>query len=192
MSFQKPVANPARKAIPRAVVSVVFGLITLVFNRSDWICIKRLLLLAPPSTFKLENFIPASFSISIIISLVLRAIDSRAALAIWPFSVPLVIPKIVPWAYGSQYGAASPDRAGTNVIPPLSFTVFARFSTSGASLIIPSLSLNHWIRAPATKTLPSRAYVTSPFIRQAIVESILLFDLTNVFPVFIMQKQPVP
>ena len=60
------------------------------------------------------------------------------------------------------------------------------------SEIISSLSLSHWTRAPATKTLPSRAYVIFPFILHPIVLSILFFDLTTLSPVFIIQKHPVP
>ena len=49
---QKPLASPAKKAAPNAVVSVVLGRITFTPSKLDCICIKRLLLLAPPSTFK--------------------------------------------------------------------------------------------------------------------------------------------
>ena len=48
--FQKPTANPARYAAPNAVVSVIIGLITFVPVISAWNCIKKLFLLAPPST----------------------------------------------------------------------------------------------------------------------------------------------
>ena len=49
---QNSVDRPEKNAAPRAVVSVIFGLITFVFSKSAYICISKLFLLAPPSTFR--------------------------------------------------------------------------------------------------------------------------------------------
>ena len=62
----------------------------------------RLLREAPPSTFSSESFTPASFSIAPTMSIVWKAMPSRAARAMWAAVVPRVMPQMVPWAYWSQ------------------------------------------------------------------------------------------
>ena len=56
----------------------------------------------------------------------------------------------------------------------------------------PSPSRNHWIAAPAMNTLPSRAYVVRPPIRQAIVVTSPRDDATGASPVLSSMKHPVP
>ena len=84
------------------MVSVVSGRTTSTSNKLDWICINKLFVLPPPSTFSDLKFVLASFCIAVIISFVRIAIASRVALAICPFWVPLVIPVRVPVACGFQ------------------------------------------------------------------------------------------
>ena len=67
-----------------------------------------------------------------------------------------VRPATTPRASERQYGAKSPENAGTKYTPPLSSTDFARSSTSGAALISLRLSRSHWIRAPVMAIEPSR------------------------------------
>ena len=53
-------------------------------------------------------------------------------------------------------------------------------------------SRSHWITAPPTNTLPSSAYVVSPPMRQAMVETRPVLLVTGSSPVFMSRKQPVP
>ena len=86
-----------------------------------------------------------------------NAIDSSAARARCARVVPRVNPRQMPRASGLQYGAPSPAKAGTSVVPPASGTERAIVSLSSALSRIPSPSRSHWIAAPPMKTLPSSA-----------------------------------
>ena len=92
---------------------------------SDWNCIKKLLLLAPPSTLRSFSLRPESSCIAFNTSLTWYAIDSSVALTRWALLAPRVRPIIAPLAYISQYGAPSPANAGTTYTPLVSFTLFA-------------------------------------------------------------------
>jgi len=68
----------------------------------------------------------------------------------------------------------------------------AHSSDSAAVLITCSSSRNHCIAAPATNTLPSRAYCTLSLSLAAIVVNKPWLDWIASSPVFISRKQPVP
>jgi hypothetical protein len=72
-------------------------------------------------------------------SRVWNAVASRTARAMCPRSTKRVSPTSAPRASGRQYGANSPENAGTKYAPPLSSTVRASASTSAASEIRPRL-----------------------------------------------------
>jgi len=57
-SFQTPVARPARKAAPSAVVSTMRGRSTGTSSRSAWNCMSRSFCDAPPSTLKTGMGLP--------------------------------------------------------------------------------------------------------------------------------------
>ena len=59
--------------------------------------------------------------------------------------------------------------------------------------MMPRPSRSHCTTAPATKTLPSRAYCigSSPSFHATVVRR-LFFDVTASVPVFISMKAPVP
>src|SRR3954452_10751078 len=67
----------------------------------------------------------------------------------WPLFAKRVRPTITPRASSRQYGAKSPENAGTKTTPPESSTDRASCSTSGASSMRPRLSRSHWTSAPA-------------------------------------------
>ena len=68
---------------------------------------------------------------------------------------------MTPRASDCQYGANRPENAGTKYTPPLSSTVCASSSTSGAALIIPRLSRSHCTSAPVIAIEPSRQYTAA-------------------------------
>ena len=53
-------------------------------------------------------------------------------------------------------------------------------------------SRSHWTAAPATNTLPSKAYCVSSWVLAAMVVNSPCPDFTAWLPVFISRKQPVP
>ena len=65
-------------------------------------------------------------------------------------------------------------------------------SLSAARASTPRPSRSHWIAAPATNTLPSRAYVVRPPIRHAIVVRSPRDEATGALPVLSSRKHPVP
>ena len=69
--------------------------------------------------------------------------DSSVALMKCSFLQPLVIPTIVPLAYGSQYGAPIPVNAGTTYTPDVSMTLSAYSSDWADDLSIRISSLSH-------------------------------------------------
>ena len=64
---------------------------------------------------------------------------------------------MAPRASGRQYGANRPENAGTKYTPPLSSTVVASASTSGAEVMMPSWSRSHCTSEPVTAIEPSSA-----------------------------------
>ena len=82
-------------------------------------------------------------------------------------------------------------KAGTTTTPPLSGTVAASTSISGAEEMIPSSSRSHWMVLPALNTLPSRE-VVFPSTCQATEVSNPAWERTGFSPTFIRVKQPVP
>ena len=96
-----------------AVVSTHFGLWTGAFMMSDWNCMRKLFLQAPPSTFKEVRWMSESFSMALRTSFVWNARDSSVALMMWYLFTPRVRPVMTPLAKGSQYGAPRPVNAGT-------------------------------------------------------------------------------
>ena len=67
-------------------------------------------------------------------------------------------PTIAPRASERQYGANSPEKAGTKYTPPLSDTWPAKPSISDAPEMMPSWSRNHCTAEPVTAIEPSSAY----------------------------------
>ena len=106
--------------------------------------------------------------------------------------LPRVRPTIAPRAYISQRGAPRPVNADTRYTPPLSGTLSARMSHSCAVPIRPSSSRSHWIELPALNTLPSSAYVVLPLTDHATLVTRPLTLRTDLLPVFMSVKQPVP
>ena len=109
--------------------------------------------------------------------------DSRVARTIWLRLEPRERPKIAPRAYGSQYGAPKPVKAGTTYTPLLSGTFCAKYSESWLSCTILSSSRNHWIEAPAINTEPSSAYSGSPLALQAMVVNRPFLEVMALSPV---------
>ena len=66
------------------------------------------------------------------------------------------------------------------------------YSESSAWSSILKLSLKKLMQEPASKIEPSRAYLTSPFMDQAIVDTSPFCDLMSWSPVFMSMKAPVP
>src|ERR1700737_509029 len=112
-SRHTPPAIPARPAAPSAVVSIMSGRSTEIPSMSDWNCNNQLLADAPPSTRRDSKLTLPRLAITVSISAVPYAIASSAARATCALPDPLVRPKIVPRAFGSQLGAPSPTNAGT-------------------------------------------------------------------------------
>ena len=69
-------------------------------------------------------------------------------------------PTMAPRASDRQYGANSPENAGTKYTPPLSSTWRASDSLSDAPEMMPSWSRSHCTADPVTATEPSSAYTT--------------------------------
>ena len=82
LSSQNPVARPAKNPAPVAVVSIFTGLFTGIRKISDWNCIKKLLLVKPPSTFRVLKLIFVLLLIESMTALVEKATDSNPALII--------------------------------------------------------------------------------------------------------------
>ena len=91
-------------------------------------------------------------------SRVWNAVASSAARAMCPLLTYRVRPTSAPRASDRQYGANRPENAGTKYAPPLSSTVLASSSISGADEMIPRLSRSHWTSEPVTAIEPSSAY----------------------------------
>jgi hypothetical protein len=104
-----------------------------------------------------------------------------------------VRPTSAPRASDRQYGANRPENAGTKYAPPLSSTLDARYSMSGASANMPRLSRSHCTREPVTAIEPSSAYTCglSPILYATVV-SRPFFDGTGSVPVLSSMKLPVP
>ena len=104
------------------------------------------------------------------------------------------MPQMSPRASGFQYGAPSPVNAGTMYTPPVLGTPRARNSVSSAVRTRCISSRSHWMRAPATNTLPSSAYCTCGASGgvAAMVVTRLFCDTGACSPVFMSRKQPVP
>ena len=111
----------------------------------------------PPSTFSSVRSTPESAFTASSTSRVWNAVASSAARAMWPLLTYRVRPTSAPRASGRQYGANRPENAGTKYAPPLSSTVLASSSTSGALEMMPRLSRSHWTSEPVTAIEPSSA-----------------------------------
>ena len=112
---------------------------------------------APPSTRSSPNGVPDALVMASTTSRVWNAIDSTTARARWARPAPRVRPRMVPRAYGSQYGAPRPVKAGTMTTPAVSSTDSASGPICAASSMIPSPSRSHCTAAPVTKIAPSSA-----------------------------------
>ena len=66
-------------------------------------------------------------------------------------------PTIAPRASERQYGANSPENAGTKYTPPLSSTWRASASLCAAPLMMPNWSRSHCTAEPVTAIEPSSA-----------------------------------
>ena len=157
MLCQKPQLSPASAAAPKAVVSTISGLSTGMRSRSACICSSTSDTLAPPSARSSAMSQPASCRMASIRSVTCAAMQDSTARAMCARPVPRVMPRIAPRAYMSQQGAPSPVKAGTTTTPPLSGTVAASASISGAEEMMPSSSRSHWMVLPPLNTLPSSA-----------------------------------
>ena len=109
----------------------------------------------PPSTLRDVSATPESAFIASTTSFVCQAVASRTARAMWPLFTYRVSPAITPRASLRQYGAKSPENAGTKYTPPLSSTVLARSSTPSEDEISPMLSRSHCTNAPVIAIEPS-------------------------------------
>ena len=87
----------------------------------------------PPSTLSSVRSTPESAFIASSTSRVWNAVASRTARAMWPLLTYRVRPTSAPRASERQYGANRPENAGTKYAPPLSSTVLASSSISGAA-----------------------------------------------------------
>jgi hypothetical protein len=175
---------------------MTFGRTTGIPRRSAWNCISRLFTQAPPSTRSSATGAPPAATASRLIACnsaaLWNAMLSRAARAMWATVLPRVSPTIAPRASAFQYGAPSPVKAGTNITPPLSGTVSARFCTSALPLMAFSPSRSHCTTAPPMKTLPSSANSGVSVGCAALVVMSPLVEVWNRSPVCISMKQPVP
>src|SRR5579875_3564748 len=97
---------------------------------SAWNCMSSSFTTMPPSTFSEVSSTPESAFMASTTSLDCHAVASSTARAMWPALTYLVRPAITPRASLRQYGANSPEKAGTKYTPPLSSTVLASVSTS--------------------------------------------------------------
>ena len=156
LEFHVPIFNPAIKATPRAVVSVVLATLIVLSKISAWNCIRKEFFVCPPSTligrFEFELVMDAWRT-----SLIWKAVDSNAALIKWYLVVVLLIPVIIPSAFVFQWGEPNPLNAGTKYNPPLSFVSSEIKFVSETSLINLIPSLIHCIADPVEKTEPSDA-----------------------------------
>ena len=115
----------------------------------------------PPSTFSAVSSTPESAFIASTTSRVWYAVASSAARARWPRLTKRVSPTIAPRASGRQYGANSPENAGTKYAPPLSSTERASCLDLGRVEISFRLSRSHCTSEPVTAIDPSSAYTGS-------------------------------
>lgn len=126
----------------------------------------RLLAVIPPSTRRVDSAMPESASIASTTSRVCQPVASSTARARCPLVMYDVSPTTIPRASDRQCGANNPENAGTMKQPPLSATVSASVSISGALLISPRLSRNHCTSEPVIAIEPSSAYTgaSSPIL----------------------------
>ena len=149
-------------------------------------------MLAPPSTRSEASERPRSRVMASRRSVFCWAMPMRDARAMWAFVVARVSPVMEPRASGRQWGAPRPVRAGTTMTPASSSTLRASGSIWDDVSMMPRLSLSHWTRAPATKALPSSAYVVSLLIFQAQVDRRPCRECTISCPVLRSKNAPVP
>src|SRR5437773_715276 len=154
--FHTPVASPARKAAPRAVVSCIAATSTGMPATSAWNCIRKPFAVPPPSTRRTSIGWPAA-RIASRRSRVWYAMLSRVARTIWARVVPRSMPIRRPRAYMSQCGAPSPVNAGTRYTLSLPASPAASDSVSAAVAMIPRPSRSHCTAAPVMNALPSSA-----------------------------------
>ena len=140
------------------MVSATIGRITGTPRMSAWNCIRVSLTTMPPSTLSSVRSTPESAFIASSTSRVWKAVASSTARAMWPLLTYRVSPTIAPRASARQYGANRPENAGTKYAPPLSSTVAASVSISGAEPMRPRLSRTHCTSEPVTAIEPSSAY----------------------------------
>mmetsp|Transcript_25962 Transcript_25962/g.42871 ORF Transcript_25962/g.42871 Transcript_25962/m.42871 type:complete len:256 (-) Transcript_25962:213-980(-) len=189
-----PTARPAANAAPIAVVSTSLGLCTGTWIASACICIRSLLTVMPPSTCSADSLTFESASIASRTSRAWNATDSSAARQMCAFVVYKVMPTMHPRASDRQYGANSPEKAGTNVTPSVFETDPASTSISDADPIKPRLSRSHCTARPAIATDPSSAYITGAFgpsLKQTVDKRPCVLGHT-LLPTFMSMKQPVP
>src|SRR5439155_221433 len=89
------------------------GRITGTSRMSAWNCMSSSLTTMPPSTFSALSGTPESAFIASMTSRVWYAVASSTARARWPLLTNRVRPTIAPRASERQYGANSPENAGT-------------------------------------------------------------------------------
>ena len=77
-----PALRPAAYAAPRAVVSIILGLITGIDNMSAWKAMSGAEFVRPPSTLSTLSFIPLSASTASKMSFAWKAVASSTALHI--------------------------------------------------------------------------------------------------------------
>jgi hypothetical protein len=101
-SAQKPVASPAAKAAPSAVVSATSGRMTGTPSTSAWNCISRSLAVMPPSTRSSVNGTSATALAASTTSRLCQAAASSAARAMCPRFAYAVRPTMIPRASSRQ------------------------------------------------------------------------------------------
>ena len=127
---------------------------------------------APPSARSSASRTRPSDSTASTTSTTCWATASSAARARWALVVPAVSPAMTPVAERSQYGAPSPEKAGTNAAPPLSSTCSAssvRKAPPAVPVGAPRAAAIQSSAAPLATMLPSRANVVRPPACQATV-----------------------
>ena len=99
---------------------------------------------------------------------------------------------MVPRAFGSQYGAPRPVKAGTTIdVAGVEHARGQALDLAGTAEKTPSPSRSHCTTAPPMNTLPSSAYSLPRVCAQAVAIRPLV-DCTTLSPVCSSMKQPVP
>merc|ERR1719318_1907770 len=190
VSAQTPDVWPDTMATPRAVVSSMVGLTSLMSNMvaTTWQILS--LLARPPDTNNCSGISMSDLTRSLFMqsqtSLSMCPTPSMVALTMCLGLVCRPNPSITPVASGLHLGQSNPPYAGTITTPP-------HPSSSSSPLAMPSPTFNQSKACPAQPTLPSRPKkVGPPANLKATVEmspELLMMGLT---PTLVRRKQPVP